>query len=346
MSELTAQLIPLSKLRESGDNPRKLFGNLNELADSLRSQGMLQPAVARRNAEGDLEVVIGHRRFRAAKLAGLKTMPVFVREMSRQQALEAMLVENKQREDVNALELADGYAKLMNDFNLSADDVADRVGVSRSSVYTATSLLDLMEPAKKALLQGKITASGAIEIVKVHGERLQLQALADAMKLSKNGEPPSARAIQRLVRSKYLSTPKGGVSKRQREEREHGADVALRKRVLVRLLGRIAELVERKPNLDETDLRTAAIALAEVGGEAARQVFVRRGLRPDRLKIGATQLRSLLVELALASWLRLDAEGDYEPAVKATAKAYGLSLSELSANVENESAANALFEKN
>lgn len=345
MSELTVQLIPFSKLHESPDNPRKLFGNLNELADSIRSQGVLQPGVARKTPEGRIEIVIGHRRFRAGKIAGLKAFPVFVRDMSRQQALEAMLVENKQREDVNALELADGYAKLMTDFQLSADEVADRVGVSRSSVYMAVTLLDLVEPAKKALLQGKLTASGAVEIVKARGERLQLQALADALKLSKNGEPPSARAVQRLVRSKYLTEAKKGLSKRQREDRTHGVDVALRRRVLARLLGRVAELVERKPHLDENDLRTAAIALAESGGEAVREVFTRRGLRPDRLKIGATQLRSLVVELALAPWLRLDTDGEYEPSVRATAKAYGLSLAELAANVENEGAAEALFEK-
>ncbi len=344
MSAPNVKLVPLSKLRESPDNPRKLFGDLGDLTESLKSQGMLQPIVARPAADGELEVVIGHRRSRAAKLAGLKEVPVIVREMSRQEALEAMLVENSQREDVHPLELADGYQMLRRDFGMNAPAIAERVGLSKESVFATMKLLELVDEVRKPFLQGKISASSALELARIDGERLQIAALNDVLKLSKDGAQPSVRSVQRLIRDRYTGKAKKGLSKQQKERRALGEKVATRRRVLQRLLVRVAELVERKHHLDETDLRAAVLALAETGGESAREVFQRRGLRPDRLgKVGATQLRGLLVELPLAAWVSLDGE-EYSASAKATAKAYGLSLAEMEKNVEAEAAAEGLFE--
>lgn len=332
--------VPLSKLRENPDNPRKHFAAVPELAETLLTHGVLQRIIVRREADGQLVIVDGHRRFRAAKLAGLKEVPVEVKDLTKQQAYEAMLVSNIQREDISALEQADSYAKLMSDFGLSADEAAARVGVSRARVYSVTRLLDLVEPAKKALQQGKLSAVVAQRIAQVRGERLQLQFLSDVLAM---GDKGTVRAVERLLRSRYLEVAKRGLSKRQRETREHGAEVALRRRVLPRLLTRVAELVERRAHLDETDLRTAALALAETGGEAAKEVFQRRGLRADRLsKVGGTQLRSLVLELVFAQWAVLQ-DGEYSPAVKALAKAYGLSLSELEKGVAAMEKAEGLF---
>lgn len=344
MSE-PVQQIALGKLRESPDNPRKLFGDMADFAASIKTQGILQPVVARKVADG-LELVFGHRRFRAAKLAGLKELPVIVREMTRQQAIEAMLVENQQRADVNPLELARGLQTLMNDFGLTADEAGDRVGIARSTVYSITRLLDLAEPAQKAILAGRISPDAGKEIAKVRGERLQLAALNDALKLGKKGEPPPVRAVQRMIRDRYLSTRVATRGKKASAKDENAAAVAIRRRVITRLLGRVSELIERKPHLDDLDMRTAIVAIAETGGEPVRHVFQRRGVRPDRLsKVGASQLRSLLVELALAPWVSLDENGEFAPSVKVTAKAYEQSLADLSANVENEGAAEALFQK-
>jgi ParB/RepB/Spo0J family partition protein len=346
MSE-QVRMVALSRLRESADNPRKHFGDLTEMAKSIQAQGLIEPIIARQ-ADGGLEIVAGHRRARAAKLAGLKEVSVIVRELGRQEALETAIVENTERESLNALETAEGYAKLMSDFGLNADQVAERVGAKRSTVYQAVGLLDLAEPVKRALTSGKISASHALEIGKVRtSERIQLQALGDVLKMSSHGEKPSVRAVRRLIEKKYLAAAsRHGNSKAKREVKEHGVDVALRRRVVARLQRRIAEAVERRAQLDENDLRTVILALAETQGETAREVFQRRGMRVDRLgKVGGAQLRSLVVELAIAPWLSLDEDGEYSDPVRATAKAYGLPLSELAANVEAEGAAEALFEK-
>jgi ParB family chromosome partitioning protein len=343
MSE-QVQRIPVSQLHENPLNPRRSWGSLTELGKTIKKQGLIEPVIARKLPDGTLQIVAGHRRTRAAKLVGIKELDVVIRSLNAQESLETAIVENREHQGLNALEEAEGFAKLMSDFGLTADQVADRVEASKSSVYQAIGLLELPEHTKKALLAEKITASAALELTKVRGsERLQLQALNDVLKLGKNGEKASARAVQRMIRDKYLSaTSKHGNSRAQRETKEHGADVALHRRVVARLLGRVAELVERRAHLDETDLRTAIIALAEQLGEPAREVFQRRGLRVDRLgKVNGAQLRSLLIELSLVGWLTLDEKGEYSAAVRATAKAYNLSLSELTAGVE----ADSLFEK-
>lgn len=346
---VTARDVALSQLEESKSNPRKLFGNVADLAKSIEAQGMLQPITARQIDGGEkLEIIIGHRRFRAAKILGLKAVPVIVREMSDEEAQAAMIVENAHREDVNPIELADAFAKMRQDFGLNGDQIADRVKLPRTSVYDLLSLHDnLFEPAKKAMLSDKLGTISGITLSRVRGERLQNAALTEALKLTRPGEKhPPVRAVKKLVQDKYLSTPKRGVTKRQREAREHGEEVALRRQAVKRLLVRVAELVERKHHLDEVDLRTMVVATAEVSRsiDATREVFARRGINTARMgKVGATQLRSLVVELALAPYVALDADGGYSAGTRVVAKAYGLSLAEIEKRAQATEAAEALF---
>jgi ParB family chromosome partitioning protein len=351
MSEQIRQ-VPLSKLVESPDNPRKLFGNLTEFAKTLKG-GVLQPLVAREVAGDKLELVIGHRRFRGAKLAGLKELPVIVREYTREQALEAMVIENVHREDVNPLELADSFAQMKKDFGLSGDDISDRVKMPRTKVHDLLSLNEhLIEASRKTVLNGKIGMQSAVWLARVRGERLQTAALEDVMKLAKKeGDLPPLRAVKKLIQAKYMGSD-SATSKRQKAARERvraaGAEVAFRRRVLQRLLTRVGELVERKHHLDETDMRTMAIATAEAAPnqEATQEVLARRGIKTTALgKVGATQLRSLVVELALAPYVQLDADGAYSSGTKVVAKAYGLSLSEIEKALEATENAEALFKK-
>jgi len=336
--------VPVSKLRESPDNPRSHFGDLSELSESIKLKGIIEPIIARRLPDGGLEIVAGHRRTRAAKLAGLKEVDVVVRELDRQEALEAAMTENTERESLDPIEVARGYQKLMDEFGLDAKKISERLGVGRSTIFLMTSLLRMAAPVQAAVAQGKLPVDGARAIGGLLTERLQLAALGDALKLAKDGAP-SARAVLRLVKSKYGAAARRGASKHQRDARKSGAEVAVRRLVLPRLLTRVSELVERKHQLDETDMRTMAAVSAEGGADYVREVFQRRGLRPDRLgKVGATQLRSLVVELALAPHVVLDGE-QYSPAVTAIAKAYGLSLSEIEKSVAATEAAEALFAK-
>lgn len=332
------QIVPISKLRESPDNPRRAFGDLSELVSSIKTHGILQSPVVRKTPEG-LEIVLGHRRVRAAKLAGLKEISVVVRELSRQVALEEMLIENHQRDNINPMELAQGLATLMNDFNLNAEQVADRVGMSRSTVYAVTRLLDLPEVIQKAVVQGKLPAEGGKEIARIRGGRIQMAAFNEAMKLGKNGDKPTWRAIKRLVEDKYLGT--SSVTKRLKKRssadaaHERVAVIAARQLVVNRLLTNVGSAIDRRPQFNEADLRLMAIALAEIGEESARAVYARHDLRPDRLaKTGASQLRKLVLDLVLSQWATLDDDGEYSTAVKAVAKAYDQSISELTSAVE------------
>lgn len=350
------QQIPLARIHEDPRNPRQLFGDIAGLAKTIDEQGLIEPAVLRpHEKEGDFWVVAGARRFRAHQHLGRKAMGSVVRNITAQQALEIMVVENKHRDDINPIELAGGLASMRQDYSLTGDQIAERVELARTEVYDLLSLHDnLFEAAKRAVLDGKLGTISAIAISRVRGERLQNAALAEALKLTQPGEKqPPARAVKKLVQGKYLQK-NTGTSKRAQQRRqmvaEAAAVIASRRKVLQRLLTRVAELVERKHHLDETDLRTMAIAAVETPPSAAatREVLERRGIGDSTsklAKLGGAQLRSLVVELAIASFVALTDDGDYSTGTRTVAKAYGLTLAELEKGVEATDQAEALFKK-
>lgn len=150
--------IPISEIVRDEDQPRKEFSAeaLEALASSIKEHGVLQPLVVVRE-EGKYKIVAGERRFRASKLAGLKEVPAIVRTLEAQERLEISIIENAQREDLNAIEMATAYAKLKSQFNLSEEEIADRVGKSKSAVVNTMRLLNLPDEAKKAMVEHKLT---------------------------------------------------------------------------------------------------------------------------------------------------------------------------------------------
>lgn len=336
MAQETKQ-VPLSQLRESPGNPRKLFGDLAGLAASIKAQGILQPLVAR-EVDGHLELVFGHRRFRAAKLAGLKSVPVVVRALGDIEVAEAQLVENLQREDVHPLELASGYRALM-DRGLKAEQVASRVGVSESSVYAALKLLDLVPEAQKAFLSGRLEAAHARAVARVKGERLQLAALRDVEALeAKRGTKASVKAVEKLVQARYMGERSKAEKKRRASTAAPSASsAALRARRDELLAARVADLLERKRSLEDVDLRVLLLA-ATTTSDAAQDVLVAQGVRSDRLaKVAGPRLRGLLVRALLLPWLRAS-----DDAAGAVARAYGLGLREIEATAQALLAADGL----
>ena len=315
--------VPLSELRESPTNPRQLFGDLTELAESITAQGILQPLVARR-VKGELELVFGHRRFRAAKQAGLKHVPVIVRDLSDVEVLEAQLTENLARADVHPLELAEGYERLMKAGGLTAEQVAERLGVSRSSVFTTLKLRDLVPEARKAFLGGRIASeNAAVAIARVKGEKTQLAALKAVEEAQKSvGGALPVRAVQKLVQSRFMPTTSRAEKRRQADKPDtsrQDAAVAARARQL--LLTRVSEVVRRKVALDDADLRLLVLALA--ANPAVVERAKEHAVRIDRLgTVAGAKLRGLVVDLVLSQWL--EAEG----AAKAIARVYGVSLPE------------------
>ncbi len=150
--------VPISEVVRDEDQPRKEFSEeaLQALASSIKEHGVLQPLVVVKE-EGKYKIVAGERRWRASKLAGLTKVPVIVRTLEAQERLEISIIENAQREDLNAIEMATAYAKLKTQFNLSEEEIADRVGKSKSAVVNTMRLLNLPEDAKKAMVENKLT---------------------------------------------------------------------------------------------------------------------------------------------------------------------------------------------
>ena len=143
--------VSIEKLSPGIYQPRRNFEKekLQELAQSIKENGILQPITARRTAAGKLEIVAGERRWRAAQLAGLKQVPVILRTFEDRQALELAIVENIQREDLDAIEEAESYSRLMTEFDLSQQQVAQKVGRERATVANAVRLLGLPADVKE-----------------------------------------------------------------------------------------------------------------------------------------------------------------------------------------------------
>ncbi|MBQ9180678.1 ParB/RepB/Spo0J family partition protein [Candidatus Saccharibacteria bacterium] len=150
--------LKLSDIFPDADQPRREFSEeaINALAASIKEHGVLQPIVVTRE-DGQYKIVAGERRWRAAKIAGLDTIPAIIRTLDSQNRLELSIIENAQREDLNAIELATAYAKLKSQFNLSTEDIAVKVGKSEASVIGTMRLLNLPDEAKKVMVKEKLS---------------------------------------------------------------------------------------------------------------------------------------------------------------------------------------------
>jgi ParB family transcriptional regulator, chromosome partitioning protein len=151
--------VPIDELHPNRDQPRRHFDDdaLEELAESIRTHGILEPILARHRAQGGYAIVAGERRWRAAQRAGLKQVPVFVRELSDTQAFEAALVENLQREDLNPVETARALSRLIDEHGHTQETVAQRVGKNRSTVTNALRLLKLPPEVLELLETGRLS---------------------------------------------------------------------------------------------------------------------------------------------------------------------------------------------
>lgn len=161
--------VSVDLLKPNPHQPRTEFDQeaLQELADSIKEHGIIQPPLVEETGKGDYYIIAGERRTRAAKLAGLKEIPVRIQKFSEEKKLEVALIENIQREDLNALEEALAYRKLMDMCGITQDEVAKRVGKNRSTVANALRLLKLPEDMQSALADDKITAGHARALLSV-----------------------------------------------------------------------------------------------------------------------------------------------------------------------------------
>ncbi len=188
--------IPLVEIRPSLYQPRKRFDDkrLDDLAASIRAQGVLAPVIVRQ-APGGYELVAGERRIRAAERAGLERIPAVVREVSNTGMLEVALVENLQREDLNPIEEADVFRRLTEEFGLTQEEVAARVGRDRASVTNTLRLLRLPPQLQEDLIDGTLSAGHGRALVSLENRELQLRAREAVLKRGL-----SVRATELLVR--------------------------------------------------------------------------------------------------------------------------------------------------
>lgn len=161
--------LPISKVETSPNQPRKQFDevSLRELADSIAEHGILQPLTVRKLPSGYYQIIAGERRWRAARMAGLKEVPVRIIEADDRKAMELALVENLQRTDLNPMEEAEGYRTLMEEYGFTQEQVAERVGKSRSAVANALRLLALPEKVRSLLENGELTPGHARAVLQV-----------------------------------------------------------------------------------------------------------------------------------------------------------------------------------
>jgi ParB family chromosome partitioning protein len=181
------QRVPLERVRPSPFQPRKEFSaeSLRELADSIKEQGIVQPLIVREQS-GHFELIAGERRWRASQLLGLAEVPVIVRLADDRAVLELALIENLQRENLNPLEEAHGYAQLIEQFNLKQDEVAGRVGKSRAAVANALRLLKLPLSIQAHVRENRLSVGHAKVILGLISEKLQITAAERVLKEALN----------------------------------------------------------------------------------------------------------------------------------------------------------------
>lgn len=196
-------VVPVSEIFPNAKQPRKHFGTteINELAESVREHGILQPLLVAEKSDGGYELVAGERRLRAAKLAGLASVPVLVKTMADREKLEVALIENIQRQDLNPIEEAFAYKRLMEEFGLTQENVATTVGKSRPAVANTVRLLELPAEVQKALIEKKISTGQARALLGLVNKKEQLEMLASLL-----GEKITVRELEHTMQGRRATS--------------------------------------------------------------------------------------------------------------------------------------------
>ena len=211
-SEKSVSEIEISKIFANPNQPRKVFDEtaLKELSDSIKKHGVIMPIIV--NKSGDRFMIIaGERRFRASKLAGLDKVPVIIKNYDERQIKEISLIENLQREDLNPIEAATAMRSLMNDYGMTQEDLADRIGKSRPAIANTLRLLDLTPEVIKMVANGALSAGHARALVSVYG--------MDQLKMAETAvrDGLSVRDVEKLVRE-YKEPPEVKEKKKIKQE--------------------------------------------------------------------------------------------------------------------------------
>lgn len=240
--------VSVDLLKPNPHQPRKEFDKdaLQELADSIKEHGIIQPPLVEETGNGDYYIIAGERRTRAAKLAGLKEIPVRIQKFSDEKKLEVALIENIQREDLNALEEALAYKKLMDMAGITQEEAAKRVGKNRSTVANAIRLLKLPEDMQSALADEKITAGHARALLSVENTQDQRILFGRIV-----GQNLSVREAERQAAE--MNQPKGSTAKKPaKPEPARNPDYAALEE---QLIGKLGTKVTLKGDFDKGSIQ-------------------------------------------------------------------------------------------
>lgn len=271
-TESGSVLVPIEKVEASLKQPRKYFDDeaLQDLADSIRIHGILQPITVRRLASGYYQIISGERRWRAARIAQLAEVPVLIIEADDRKAMELGLIENLQREDLNPMEEAQGYCSLIEDYGLTQEEAAQRVGKSRPAVANALRLLALPQEVVDFVTGGFLSAGHARAILGLKTPEEQVALAQKAV-----SEELSVRQVEALVKRLLAAAEKPAKA-------------------------------EKDPN--EVDY--AAAAERDLGTRLGRRVHIVSGKKKGKLELeyyGMDDLNDLLDALAKLSYQRKEA---------------------------------------
>ena len=197
-------MISLNKIKSNIDQPRKSFDNekIAELAESIKNHGIIQPLILKENGGGYI-IVAGERRWRAAKMVGLKEVPAIVMDLTEKQVLEISLIENIQRQDLNPIEEALAYKKLLSDFNLTQEELSKRIGKSRTAITNTIRLINLDSRVQQYVIDGIISEGHGRALLSLEDSELQYiysQKVID--------EKLSVRELEKLIRNASLKSEK------------------------------------------------------------------------------------------------------------------------------------------
>lgn len=194
--------IKINEIEPNASQPRKFFDDekLVQLAESIRQHGIIQPIIVKKN-NNSYTIIAGERRWRAAKLAGLNRVPVLIKDFTQKQVMEIALIENLQREDLNPIEEADAYMNLMNEYDLTQEQIAETIGKSRSAIANSLRLLGLSNDVKKYIVSGDLTSGHARTLVIIQDESIQKTA-ADYIVENKLSVRETENYVKRLFQDK------------------------------------------------------------------------------------------------------------------------------------------------
>ena len=190
-------LIPINKIKSNSQQPRKAFDNesIIELAESIKHHGIIQPLILKQSGD-DYVIIAGERRWRAAKMVGIKEVPAIIMELTDKEILEVSLIENIQREDLNPIEEAMSYKKLLEDFNITQDDLSKRIGKSRSTITNSIRLTNLDERVQEYLIEGVLSEGHGRTLLAVKDNNLQYEL---AQRVIDDGI--SVRELERIIKN-------------------------------------------------------------------------------------------------------------------------------------------------